>query len=223
MESNGYVLGLWDGHDSGAALVRGDEVLFAINEERLTRRKLEVLFPENSIHACLEFAGLTPAAIQDVAYTTTDFAKTLTRTFPRLKEEYYQIRRRKIRPSLLTPIKKSIKYRLTQWMPSRWTRKLSDRVIRRHLAHLGFRDYRLHCVDHHSAHAGGALFSGFTEALVLTLDGIGDGLSGAVFKQNQGRLEKIGGIPGADSLGIFYEHVTNLMNMRELEDEGKVM
>ena len=30
-------------------------------------------------------------------------------------------------------------------------------------------------------------------------------------------------ISGRHSLGIFFEHVTNLMNMRELEDEGKVM
>ena len=40
-----YVLGIWDGHDSGAALVSDDEVLFAANEERFTKRKLEINFP----------------------------------------------------------------------------------------------------------------------------------------------------------------------------------
>jgi carbamoyltransferase len=223
MESREFVLGIWDGHDSGAALVAGGEVLFAINEERLTRRKLEIHFPKLSILACLQFANLSASQIRKIAYTTTDFAKTLTRTIPRLKEDYYQIRRRKAAPSFLTPIKKNLKYRLTEWMPTRWTHKISDWVIQRQLTEIGFSKVELHCVDHHTAHAAGALLSGFDQALVLTLDGIGDGLSGAFYRLANGQLKQLGTIPGADSLGIFYEHVTNLMNMRELEDEGKVM
>ena len=35
--------------------------------------------------------------VHDIVYSTTDFAKTLTRSFPSLKEEYYRIRRRKSR------------------------------------------------------------------------------------------------------------------------------
>lgn len=217
------VLGVWDGHDSGAALLQGDRVLFAINEERLTRRKLEVHFPSRSIQACLEYAGCAPSDVADVAYSTTDLAKTLTRTFPGLKEKYYQIRRRKQPPSWLTPLQKRVKYRLTQFFPSRWTRALSDAVVRKRLRSMGFGDFRLHCVDHHAAHAAGAYFSGFDQALVLTLDGIGDGLAGALFRLGGGRLERMSTIAGRNSLGIFFEHVTHLMNMRELEDEGKVM
>ena len=48
-----YTLGIWDGHDAGAALVEGDRIVFAVNEERLSRRKLEVGFPFRSIRACL--------------------------------------------------------------------------------------------------------------------------------------------------------------------------
>jgi carbamoyltransferase len=216
-------LGIWDGHDSGAALVRGDQVVVAINEERLTRRKLEVLFPKHAILACLAYANASPGDIEDIAYTTTDFAKTLTRTFPSLKEEYYRIRRRKAAPTAFTAFKKSAKYRLTQLLPSRLTRVLSDRAVRRELAALGFKKFQLQCMGHHEAHAAGAYFSGFESAAVLTLDGIGDGLSGAVYRFEKGRLQLLATIPGAHSLGIFYEHVTNLMNMRELEDEGKVM
>ena len=42
-----YILGIWDGHDSGAAIIKGNEILAAINEERLTRRKLEIIFQIN--------------------------------------------------------------------------------------------------------------------------------------------------------------------------------
>ena len=47
------VLGVWDGHDSGAVLLQDGRLQFAVNEERLTRRKLEIRFPTRSIEACL--------------------------------------------------------------------------------------------------------------------------------------------------------------------------
>ena len=46
------VLGVWDGHDAGAVLLVDGHVRAAMNEERFTRRKLEVQFPAQSIAAC---------------------------------------------------------------------------------------------------------------------------------------------------------------------------
>ena len=46
------VLGIWDGHDAGAALIDDGHVVFAVNEERFTRRKLEIGFPEISRNCC---------------------------------------------------------------------------------------------------------------------------------------------------------------------------
>ena len=57
------------------------------------------------------------------------------------------------------------------------------------------------------------------EALVLTLDGVGDGLCGSLWILRDGALTPFCILPARTSLGIFFEHVTNLMNMRELEDE----
>jgi len=218
------VLGIWDGHDAGAALLRGGEVLFAVNEERLSRRKLDVGFPHRSIAACLKFAGLAPSQIRTVAASTTDPAKTLTRLFPSLKEEYYLIRRRKKPPRRLDPLRKAFKYRFTELGPNFLSRALSRSHIMSLLEKAGFRDFQLDLVDHHTAHAASAAFcSGFPEALVLTLDGVGDGLSGSAWQLRDGRLDLLKSYPANTSLGIFFEHVTNLMNMRELEDEGKVM
>ena len=53
-----YTLGIWDGHDSGAALIDGEKVIYAANEERFTKRKLEVKFPVHSINAALRHAQL---------------------------------------------------------------------------------------------------------------------------------------------------------------------
>ena len=58
---------------------------------------------------------------------------------------------------------------------------------------------------------------------MLTIDGLGDGLSATISAFRDGRLERVAASPARSSLGVFFEHVTNLLNMRELEDEGKVM
>jgi carbamoyltransferase len=64
---------------------------------------------------------------------------------------------------------------------------------------------------------------GTTSSAVLTIDGVGDGLSATTSVYRNDRLTRLTSSPAAHSLGVFFEHVTMLLNMRELEDEGKVM
>ncbi len=219
-----YILGIWDGHDSGAAIIKDDQILFAINEERLTRRKLEINFPEQSIKECLNCVNLTPDEINCVAVSTYDFSKTLARILPYTKEEYYLIRRRKKMPGGISSLKKKAKYKLTEYGPSLLTERLSEMCVRKSLNRIGFNNYQVRMVDHHFCHAAAAAFcSAFDDCLVITIDGIGDALSGTLSTFSRGKLSRKEVVSGKHSLGIFFEHVTNLMNMRELEDEGKVM
>src|SRR5262245_1707716 len=220
-----YILGLWDGHDAGAAVVKGHDILFAINEERLSRRKLEIGFPARSLETTLRALALRPEDIGHIAVSTGDFAKTLTRLFPRLQEEYYQIRRRKREPKTFHLIKKRCKYWLTAFGPQPPWEYLTTWLVQRQLRKCGWsRLPPLHLCGHHACHAAGAAFcSGFDACLVMTLDGIGDGLSGTISTFQDQRFQLLSALPGSASLGILFEHVTNLLNMRELEDEGKVM
>ena len=219
-----YILGIWDGHDSGAAIIKDDEILVAINEERLSRRKLEIKFPRKSIESCLDYLKIKHSDISEIAVSTSDPAKTLARIVPSTKEEYYLIRRRKKDLTFLNFQKKKFKYKLTELKPNWITTSLSKRIVRKELNKIGFNNYRLSVVDHHISHVAAAAFcSGFNECLVITLDGLGDGVSGTVNIFRDKKLKNISTISAKDSFGIFFEHVTNLMNMRELEDEGKVM
>ena len=187
--SREFVLGIWDGHDSGAAILENGRILFAINEERLSRRKLEIGFPRRSIEACLRAASLAPSSVKIIAASTSDPAKTLTRFFPHLQEEYYLIRRRKKIPETFDPLKKSFKYRFTELGPNAISVNLSRLYFKQRLREMGFADYTFFLVDHHAAHAAAAAFcSGFSETLVVTLDGVGDGLSGSIRELRQGHL-----------------------------------
>jgi carbamoyltransferase len=217
------IVGLWDGHDAGAALVVEGRVVLAVNEERLSGRKLEVGWPAKSLAQVREAAGNRWDEAH-FAITTSDPAKTLTRLLPGAKERYYQLRRRLTEPRWSDGLTRSLKYRLTQWPTCpplvAWTRWHTART-------LGVSPGRVSVVDHHEAHAATAAYwtAWETDALIVTLDGIGDGLSGSVWRLSSpdGGLAPLLRLPGAASLGLFFEHVTEALQMRALEDEGKVM
>jgi carbamoyltransferase len=218
------VLGIWDGHDAGAALLQDGRLRVAINEERLTRRKLEVRFPSRSIAACLSIGGVTPGDVDLVAVSTSDPAKTLGRWWPVSKERYYAVRRRKAAPGVLESITRGLKYRITEWRPGPVSTALSRLALARTLARHGLGHAALALVDHHEAHAAGAAWaSRVAPCAVLTIDGLGDGLSATISSFDGRALSRVAASPARHSLGVFFEHVTHLLNMRELEDEGKVM
>ncbi len=219
-----YTLGLWDGHDSGAALLEKGKIIFAANEERYTKRKLEVSVPRNSIAAALRYAGIKPSDVSLVAFPTTELTKTMSRIFPYQKEAYYKFRRRKMLRPRLDSFMHFAKYAMTTVGPLPLCNTASRYMIERELRGMGFANPSIQAIDHHWAHAATAAFtSGMSRALVVTLDGVGDGLSGSISILENGKLRRAKAIMARDSLGIFYEQVTNIVGMRELEDEGKVM
>jgi carbamoyltransferase len=219
--SSPAIIGVWDGHDAGAALVVDGRVKLALNEERLSGRKLDVGMPWRALEAVRQAAAGRPVKY---APCTSDYAKTLTRLIPSTKERYYRLRRRLDLPGPLHGLTLGAKYRLTQLStnaPLRaWTRRWFASALK-----VPADDVLL--IDHHAAHAASAAFwpEWGRDALVVTLDGIGDGDSGSVWEwsESSGRLHPLLTIPGSASLGLFFEHVTNELQMRPLEDEGKVM
>jgi carbamoyltransferase len=218
------ILGIWDGHDSGAALLVDGRVAAAVNEERFSRRKLEIGFPSESIAACLAMASLQPSHVDAVAVSTADPAKALARCAPWTQERYYQVRRRKTPPGAMSALTRRAKQALTRFGPNPVSAEVSRWIVGRTLRRAGIRTGRLTFVDHHRCHALGAAYgSGLPSAVVLTIDGLGDGLSATTSLFREGRLSPLRQSPAAHSLGVFFEHVTMLLNMRELEDEGKVM
>ena len=91
------------------------------------------------------------------------------------------------------------------------------------LTELGIRD-RLQRIEHHTTHAANAYYkSGFDEALVVSLDGYGSGLSGAVSVGRDGAIERLHGLEYPHSLGTFYESVTSGLGFRPSRHEGKIV
>src|SRR5207247_437633 len=94
------------------------------------------------------------------------------------------------------------------------------------LVRMGIPAERVVCVDHHTAHAAAAYYGQANfddDVLVLTCDGVGDGLCATVSIGRNGRLERLHAVEKADSIGNIYAMVTYLMGMVPLEHEYKLM
>jgi len=83
---------------------------------------------------------------------------------------------------------------------------------------------KLKRVEHHLSHAANAYYtSGFSDALIVTLDGYGSGLAGSVSVGRAGKIERLHGVEFPHSLGTFYESVTSGLGMQPSRHEGKVV
>lgn len=186
-------------HDTSAAIVRDGQVLAALEEERINRVKHTNAFPINAIRYCLREAG---AEFQDVNFVAVNVAE----------EHLWRIVTTQA-SSQVPPVDLS-------------PQSFAVRVFSE--AGLRLDAERLYFVPHHVAHAASAMLcSGFDEALVLSIDGVGDdsvtkSASGILFKGKQSSLERLRTMTMDESLGTFYGQITKLLGFREF-DEYKVM
>ena len=216
------VLGFWDGHDAGAALVVDGRILVAVSEERLSRQKRASGFPSLAIAACLEHAGLATEDVGDVAT-----AGRFGRLGHRFLDRVYRRRDPSRDPlSLTSRLVRELEVQLAFTPGLRHLESLSMRaVLVRRLATLGFGHARFHVVDHHTAHAltarAALLGDGIDcqQADVATMDGYGDGVAARF--ESPARPAVILPSPGA-SLALVYGATTRLLGFGE-GDEGKVM
>ncbi|HVW21577.1 MAG TPA: carbamoyltransferase C-terminal domain-containing protein [Opitutaceae bacterium] len=183
-------------HDAAAVLVRDGRVEAAVEEERLNRIKHTNKAPRRALRFCLERAGLRPEQLDAVAfYATEAYCQRVLQSIHLAHPEI---------PELLTP------------------RGMVQRFFREEFG-TDFPAAKVHFVDHHWAHAVSAYaLSGFDSALVVTLDGQGEGVSGAVYAGRGRSLEPLRRIPEQHSLGYLYRDVIKFLGY-EMFDEYKVM
>lgn len=221
------VLGIATGVDSGAALVEEGQILAAVNEERLSRMKLVEGFPRASIREVLSIAGHSMDDVDAVLVGATEeplvdelrsfdgwfeseqermagFLKRIAGKVARYREEF--------------PILEKAYYALQAPIFHR-RRRAIPRIL---YEEFGF-DGPVRFVDHHLAHIASARFtSGFEDALVVSLDGGGDGKSGRVYSARGDRLREVFSISAYHSLGNYYAYVTRLCGFRAQKHEGKI-
>jgi carbamoyltransferase len=148
-------------HDSAAALIEDGRIVAAAQEERFTRRKHDARFPARALAYCLEEAGVTLDDVDYVAFYDKPFLK-----FERLLETYVAFAPRGLR---------SFQKSMPIWIKEKLFQK---EVLRGELENIAPDvdwSQRLLFAEHHISHAASAYYpSPFVDALVLTLDGVGE-------------------------------------------------
>lgn len=211
-----YVIGVHDGHNAAAAILADDELLFAVQEERLVGEKNYYGFPRRSIAACLEHAGIGAADVDELAFAT--MRQTPTRF--RAKDQRAVVRRE---TSIAGTFRRVVLWQTVHRYRTAlgWSERLNS------ARDLGFADAQCERYDHHLGHATTAYFGmredPDTPYLVITLDGYGDLLSGSVSIAQHGTLTRIAETPFTDSFGTIYALVTGALGFTPLEHEYKLM
>ncbi len=81
---------------------------------------------------------------------------------------------------------------------------------------------KLVTLDHHSCHAASAFFlSSFDRALIVTLDGEGDGTAGMIAVGDGNKIRTLKTVPFADSIGWIYSRITDLIGFIPSKEEHK--
>ncbi len=223
------ILGLADGqYDSGACLFEDGRITAAVNEERLNRIKMSAGFPSLSIRECLRCTGTDPGDIDLIVVGSIASPPFVVRYFRKLQQIEKAVRERK-GSRLTTALSDFVKYKaqFTSYLPAsrmgRIDRRFVEMTLRKDLPRV-LRKKRIVLVEHHQAHAASAYYSaGFPEALCVTADSFGDGLSLTINRCRDRKIERLFSMPALNSFGKVYSLFTQYLGFKPNRHEGKIL
>lgn len=207
-----YILGISAFyHDSAACLLKDNEIIAAVQEERFTRKKHDPSFPHHAIKYCLKKAEIDPSQIDNVVFYEKPFVK-----FERLLETYLAFA-----PKGFTSFAKAMPI----WIKDKLFQKsLLIKELQSTLGeHVNWRE-RMLFSEHHLSHAASAFYpSPFERAAVLTIDGVGEWTTTSFAVGNGSSLRVIKEIHFPHSLGLLYSAFTYYTGFKVNSGEYKIM
>ncbi|WP_159731934.1 carbamoyltransferase [Methylosinus sp. Ce-a6] len=197
-------------HDSAAALIEDGHIVAAAQEERFSRVKHDARFPANAIDYCLGAAGVEAKDVDFVAFYDKPFVK-----FERLLETYIAFAPRGFG---------SFKTALPAWLRDKLFQKsLLVKKLEHHAPKIDWRK-RLLFAEHHLSHAASAFYpSPFREAVVLTMDGVGEWATTSVALGEGEKLVMQRELRFPHSLGLLYSAFTYYTGFKVNSGEYKLM
>lgn len=214
------VLGIADNHDSGAAVTVDNGLVSAVNQERVDRVKGSGAFPWGAIDVALEAAGASERDVDRIVIGTGFTPSAALRALP---GQHASAREQgQFSPLLHAYVVYQSALRATGLHTVEVD--LSRQILRRRLRARPFQTQEIELCDHHRAHAEGAFRTQRDpDALVLTVDAMGDGTSVTVSVGSHGQLDRIWQQSGLSAINAFYGRVTELLGFKANRHEGKVM
>ena len=197
-------------HDSAAALIQDGKILAAAQEERFSRKKHDERFPKNAIKYVLEEGNIELNQVDYIVFFEKPFLK-----FERLLETYLAFAPRGFKSfSLAMPV----------WLREKLFQK---KYLFDFLQELdeNFKDIKkIKFSEHHYSHAASAFYpSPFEEAVILTLDGVGEWATTTLAHGKGNQITMLKEIYFPHSLGLLYSAFTYYTGFKVNSGEYKVM
>lgn len=190
-------------HDTAAALMVNGKLVAACEQERYTLDKHSRLFPIDAINDCLKKGGKTLADVNEIAFGG-DPEACLRRTYlePALKDY------------------KRVGMLIQEFDRIKEIYHTEDLIREK----TGFQG-KISFFDHHLAHLASSYYpSGFEEAIVLSIDGIGDFKTMKLAIGKHGDLEVVRDhYDYPHSLGLVYAAITCYLGWKNVHHEGVIM
>ncbi|MDP8247357.1 MAG: carbamoyltransferase C-terminal domain-containing protein [Candidatus Tritonobacter lacicola] len=224
-------IGINEGINSSVAVAENGKILFAIQEERITRIKNFMGFPHESLDFALKYLGLSPSDVDSVCFSNLVSPITSKEAFYALYDAAEEVdspgategdikkAAKKFYDVLPENVKKFVRERVLNVDP--------ERIMLDCLKKHGLQKARVVRKHHHLNHAA-AVYYGLRKEhdepyLVMTLDGAGDDACSHIYIGQGGKLKLIAATPNGHSIGNIWAHVTHHMGMTPHEHEYKLM
>jgi len=198
-------------HDSAAAIVENGLVVAAAQEERFTRKKNDASFPKQAILYCLSELRIDLHELDAIVFYDKPFLK-----FERLLETY------------ISNVPKGIQSFVTAmpvWLKEKLFLKSELKKVLVELSpSIDFKTIPLLFSEHHLSHGASAFYpSGFEDAAIVTIDGVGEWATASIAHGVGGKITPIKEMHYPDSLGLLYSAFTYYLGFEVNSGEYKMM
>ncbi len=198
-------------HDSAAAIIEDGKIIAASQEERFTRKKHDAGFPKEAVKFCLQYAETSLNDLDGIVFYDKPLLK-----FERLLETYYSFAPKGIISFLLS---------MPVWLKEKMFLK---RLIHEELLQVDTNykkgKVKLLFPEHHLSHAASAFYpSGFEDAAILTIDGVGEWATASICHGKGKDLSILRELKFPHSLGLLYSAFTYFLGFKVNSGEYKLM
>jgi carbamoyltransferase len=197
-------------HDSAAALIIDGKIIAAAQEERFSRKKHDPRYPFNAVEYVLAEGKLKLNNVDHIIFFEKPFLK-----FERLLETYMAFAPKGF---------KSFSLSMPVWLREKLFQKkfLFDK-LKNHDDNYNNID-KIKFSEHHYSHAASAFYpSPYKDAIILTLDGVGEWATTTVAIGTENKLEILKEIYFPHSLGLLYSAFTYYTGFKVNSGEYKLM
>lgn len=197
----GYIIGISSFyHDSSACLFKNNKLLFACEEEKFTGKKHDSSFPINTLEYIFKKFKIKDNEIDSICYYEN----------PKLKKE--RVYKNALEQFLYNPIfslKSIFKVNKNFKELNKFLLKYPNKVF---------------YSTHHESHLYYSYYTSyFDNAIVLSIDGVGETETAVIGMKDENGINTISIANYPHSLGLFYSAMTSFLGFKPNDGEYKVM